>query len=190
MNIITSFMNTSDPRTIFAQNLFLSSISRFAEIRPIIIPGQPRPRFNEMLANARMGSSWEWFGWINSDCQLLLSPFVILERFEKSEKADVIGLKRIEIGSGEHCGGVDGYFIKKEFYDKHLAEGPSLWVGATHIDWWVTRAAQKFGNYVEGYFLAHLSHERTKASAGTNEIGQENLRAYNEWADANWISKC
>lgn len=187
MNIITAFLNTGDPRVVCAQNLFLSSISRFPEIRPIIVPGQPRTRFNEMLATARMGSSWEWFGWINSDCQLLLSPANIsLE----NKSLDVIGLRRIEIGSGEKCGGVDGYLIKKSFYDKHLAEGPNLWVGATHIDWWVSRATQKFGKYGEGFFLAHIPHEKTKASAGIDEIGQENLRAYNEWADKNGISKC
>lgn len=187
MNIITSFMNMGDPRVVLAQNLFLSSVSRFSEIRPIIIPGQPRPRFNEMLATARMGSSWEWFGWINSDCQLLLNPAIILPQ---NKSLDVIGLRRIELGTGDKCGGVDGYFIKKEFYDKHLADGPSLWVGATHIDWWITRASQKFGKYAEGFFLAHISHEKTKASAGVDEVGQENLRAYNEWADRNGISKC
>jgi len=187
MNIITAFMNMGDSRVACAQSLFLSSISRFPEIRPIIIPGQPRPRFNEMLATARIGGSWEWFGWINSDCQLLLSPANIsLE----NRSLDVIGLRRLEIGSGEKCGGVDGYLIKKSFYDKHLAEGPNLWVGATHIDWWVSRAAQKFGKYAEGFFLAHIPHEKTKASAGTDEIGQENLRAYNDWADKNGISKC
>lgn len=187
MNIITAFMNMGDSRTILAQNLFLSSISRFQEIRPIIIPGQPRPRFNEMLAIARMGGSWEWFGWINSDCQLLISAAnIVLE----NKSLDVIGLRRVEIGTGDKCGGVDGYFIKKEFYDKHLAEGPNLWVGATHIDWWLTRAAQKFGKYAEGFFLAHIPHEKSKASAGVDEIGQENLRAYNEWADRNGASKC
>ena len=186
MNIITAFMNMGDPRVACAQSLFLSSISRFPEIRPIIIPGQPRPRFNEMLETARMGSSWEWFGWINSDCQLLLSPANI--SFE-NKSLDVIGLRRLEIGSGEKCGGVDGYLIKKSFYDKHLVEGPNLWVGATHIDWWVSRAAQKFGKYAEVFFLAHIPHEKTKASAGTDEIGQENLKAYNDWADKNGISK-
>ena len=187
MNIITAFMNMGDQRTILAQNLFLSSISRFPEIKPIIIPGQPRPRFNEMLATARMGGSWEWFGWVNSDCQLLLSATnIVIE----NKSLDVIGLRRVEIGTGDKCGGVDGYFIKKEFYDRHLAEGPNLWVGATHIDWWVTRAAQKFGKYAEGFFLAHIPHERTKASAGIDEIGQENLIAYNDWADKNGISKC
>jgi hypothetical protein len=187
MNIITAFLNNGDSRIVLAQNLFLSSISRFPEIRPIIIPGHPRPRFNEMLATARMGGSWEWFGWINSDCELLLSPANIVT---KNKSLDVVGLKRIEIGTGEKCGGVDGYLIKKSFYDNYLADGPNMWVGATHIDWWASRAAQKFGKYAEGFFLAHIPHERTKASAGIDDIGQENLRAYNEWADRNGISKC
>ena len=187
MNIITAFMNMGDPRVVLAQNLFLSSVSRFPEIKPIIVPGQPRPRFNEMLATARTGGSWEWLGWINSDCELLLNPAIILPQ---NKSLDVIGLRRIEIGVGDKCGGVDGYFIKKKFYDKHLAEGPNLWVGATHIDWWVTRASQKFGKYAEGFFLAHIPHERTKASEGIDEIGQENLRGYNDWADKNGISKC
>jgi hypothetical protein len=187
INIITAFLNAGDVRVNFAQSLFLSSISRFPEIRPIIIPGHPRPRFNEMLATARLGGVGDYFGWINSDCQLLLSPRVII--FENQE-LDVIGLRRIEIATGEKCGGVDGYLVKKDFYDKHLANGPSLWVGATHIDWWVTRAAQKAGKYGEGFFLAHIPHEKTNASAGIDEIGQENIRAYNDWADKNGISKC
>ena len=180
-------MNTEDSRLILAQNLFLSSISRFPEIRPIIISGHPRPKFNEMLATARMGGSWEWFGWINSDCQLLLNPTNIVV---ENKSLDVIGLRRIEIGAGDKCGGVDGYFIKKEFYDRHLADGPNLWVGASHIDWWVTRATQKFGKYAEGFFLAHIPHERTKASEGVDEMGQENIRAYNQWADMHGASKC
>lgn len=187
MNIITAFINTGDHRVNLAQTLFLSSISRFQDIRPIVIPGNPRPRFNEMLATARLGGLSDWFGWINSDCQLLIPPGII---FSNHQNYDVIGLRRLEIGSGEKCGGVDGYFIKKDFYDKHLAEGPNMWVGATHIDWWVTRAAQKFGKYAEGFFLAHIPHERTRASSGTDEIGEENLRAYNDWADKNGVSKC
>ena len=184
INIVTTFITTEEPRIVVAQNLCLSSISRFDNIKLIPFQEKPRPRFNDMLAMARAGGQNEYFGWINSDCQLLLNPQIIINQ---NTLLDVIGLKRIEIGTGQKCGGVDGYLIKKAFYDKHLCDGPKMWIGASHIDWWISRAAQRFGNYQEGVFLAHVPHERTKISIG--ELGAENIQAFNEWADAKGVSK-
>jgi len=182
MNIITAIQNSDNPRIVLAQRLCLASLSRF-ELNIIMISGEPRPLFNKMLEQA--SKTGEWFGWINSDCQLLVPPHSII-----TNEYDVIGLRRIEIGIGEKCGGVDGYFIKKSFWEILSKDAPDMYVGATHIDWWITRAAQKFGKYTEGFYLAHIPHQRTQASCGSDNIGQSNIQKYNEWADRNGVSKC
>ena len=182
MNIITAIQDSNDSRIVLAQRLCLASLSRF-ELNIITIPGNPRPLFNKMLEQA--SKSGEWFGWVNSDCQLLLSPDHII-----ANKYDVIGLRRIEIGTGEKCGGVDGYFIKKSFWDLLAKDAPDMYVGGTHIDWWITRATQKFGKYTEGFYLAHIPHQRTEASCGIDNYGKWNLQKYNEWSDRNRVSKC
>ena len=182
MNVITAIQDSNNPRIILAQRLCLASLSRF-ELKIITIPGDSRPLFNKMLEQA--SKDGEWFGWVNSDCQLLIPPHTII-----SNNYDVIGLRRIEIGSGEKCGGVDGYFIKKTFWDKLSKDAPDMYVGGTHIDWWITRATQKFGTYTEGFYLAHIPHQRTQASCGEDYYGKWNLEKYNEWADRNGVSKC
>jgi len=191
MKIISAYLNHPGERAEIAQGLFLSAISRFPEVTLMLIPGEPRPRFDEMLLMARKAECTgnigkDWFGWINSDCQLLLPPNLLIIQYP----CDVIGLRRIELGGGEKCGGVDGYLIKKDFYDRHLSDSPKMWVGGSHIDWWITRAAQKFGRYAELFCLAHIPHERSQTSIGSDSFGSENIQNFNEWADRVGVSKC
>lgn len=184
MKFIVAFPDGDDQRIVYSEELCRSSIKRFPEIELLEVRGSPRPFFNQMLAEASKGDG-EWFGWINGDCQLLTKP----SQIDLSE-VDVYGLRRIELGIGEQCGGVDGYIIRKSFWESTLSKDmPNLHVGATHVDWWITRATQKFGRYAEGFWLAHVPHEKTQASCGTDECGLHNLREYEAWADRNEVSK-
>ena len=184
MRIVAAFQD-GDERVNYAKALCQSSIKRFYGIELVEIPGTPRPFFNDMLQKASEGDG-DYFGWINGDCQLLINPISLI-----GMQADVFGMRRIELGTGEKCGGVDGYIIKKSFWNDVLSKDqPRMYVGGTHVDWWITRATQKFGKYDEGFYLAHIPHERTAASIGTDDYGKNNLDQYNAWADRNGISKC
>lgn len=184
MRIVVAFPLSEEHRIKYSAELCRSAIKRFEEIELHEVCGTPRPFFNKMLEEASQGEG-EWFGWINGDCQLLTSPSEI----DLSE-VDVYGLRRIELGVGEQCGGVDGYLIRKEFWKTFLSQdAPELYVGATHIDWWITRATQKYGRYAEGFWLAHIPHEKTDASSGVDEIGKHNLREYKSWANRHKISR-
>lgn len=185
MNIVAAFPKTEDYR--INESLFLckSSILRFNDLKLIEVSGTPRPFLGEMLQMCYTKSKAEkkeWFGWINGDCQLLYSPFSLI----KTKQFDVYGLKRLEMGVGEKCHGVDGYIIKCTFWENYLSKDiPKMYVGGTHVDWWLTRATQKYGVYEESYLLSHLPHERTLTSLGVDECGLNNLKEYNNWAQRN-----
>jgi len=182
MNIIVAFPTTNDYRTNYSKDLCCSSIKRFPNINLHEVPGTPRPFFNEMLSLASKTDN-EWFGWINGDCQLLVGVEHLI-----SPDLDVFGLKRLELNSGERCAGVDGYLIRRDFWNNVLsADQPKMYVGGTHIDWWITRAAQKFGRYKEGFFLAHIPHQRSSTSHGHSLEGQHNINEFNEWAKRNKV---
>lgn len=184
MRIITAIQKTDDFRTSVAAKLCLSSLARFTDLEIVKVPGTPRPFFNEMLIEASKGEG-DFFGWINGDCQLLIHPKAIKPEY------DVFGLRRIELGTGEKCGGVDGYIIKKSFWEGVLSKDmPKMYVGGTHIDWWITRATQKYGKYHEGFFLAHVPHPKSETSNGTSPEGKHNLLEYEKWAERNGVSKC
>lgn len=183
MNIIVAFPVSEDDRINYSIDLCRSSLKRFSEVDIIEIPGTPRPFFNEMLETSSRGEG-EWFGWVNGDCQLLIGPNRLIDN-----NYDVIGLRRLEIDSGDKCDGVDGYLIRKPFWLEILSkDSPKMYVGGSHIDWWVTRATQKYGRYREGCYLAHISHERTQTSVGTDELGNNNITQYTQWAVRNNIS--
>jgi hypothetical protein len=186
MKLIVAFPKSDDPRINEAMNLCWTSVTRFPGIELIEISGTPRPLYNEMLQisyDKAVKDGSKWFGWINGDCQLLRDL-----SFVNDLDVDVYGLQRLEIGIGEQCTGVDGYIIKCEFWKNILSKDiPQLYVGGTHIDWWITRAAMKFGKYDEGYLLAHIPHERTETSMGVDELGLQNLREYEAWAIRNDI---
>jgi hypothetical protein len=186
MKLIVAFPKSEDQRINEAMHLCRTSVERFQDVELIEISGTPRPLFNEMLQtsyNKAIEEGSDWFGWINGDCQLLRDL-----KFAQELDVDVYGLQRIEIGIGEQCTGVDGYIIKCEFWKNVLSKDiPQLYVGGTHIDWWISRAAMKFGKYDEGYLLAHIPHERTETSIGVDEFGLQNLKEYEAWAIRNDI---
>jgi hypothetical protein len=171
-----SAIRPADARECLAQALCLASLERCGVV-PVVAPAVPRPKFGDMLRAARSQAD-DWFAWINSDCQLLLP----LENTDL-DSFDVLGMRRVEIGSGNICVGVDGYLVRASFWDDMLSQDvPDMWIGATHIDWWLTNAAKKHGRYGEAVCLAHFSHDRSAASEGTDEFGLHNIAAYEAWA--------
>jgi hypothetical protein len=181
---VVAVMPSGDARLRLAQSLCLASLRR-CHVQVIETPGTPRPLFGDLLRLARSAGG-EWFAWINSDCQLLL-PFSAMD----CSAIDVLGMRRVEVGPGTICGGVDGYLIRSSFWDDVLSRDvPELWTGGTHVDWWLTRAAQKYGRYAETMCLAHLPHDRTLTSQGIDDAGRENIANYEAWADRHGVSKC
>jgi hypothetical protein len=184
MRIVVSFPPSGEHRIRYAAGLCESSIKRFDELELHEVSPPQKPFFGQLLTEASKGSG-EWFGWINGDCQLLTKPSEI-----DLSDVDVYGLRRIELGTGEQCGGVDGYLIRKEFWESTLSKDiPELYVGATHVDWWLTRATQKYGRYKEGFWLAHIPHEKTESSIGNDEFGKNNLREFKSWANRHKVSR-
>jgi hypothetical protein len=182
--VVVAVMPPGDARLQLAQLLCMASLERCC-LEVIEVPGDPRPRFGDLLRAARTHAE-EWLAWINSDCQLLL-PLSAMD----CSAIDVLGMRRVEVGPGTICGGVDGYLIRSTFWDAVLSRDvPELWTGGTHVDWWLTRAAQKYGRYAESVCLAHLPHDRTLTSQGIDESGRENIANYEAWADRHGVSKC
>lgn len=181
---VVALMHDGDGRLKLAQSLALASLSR-CDMHVVAVPGTPRPRFGDMLRAARAVAG-DWFAWVNSDCQLLVPPHCC-----DHEQLDVVGMRRVEIGPGTICGGVDGYLIRSSFWDTVLSlDVPDLWTGGTHVDWWLSRAAQHYGRYGECVCLAHIPHERTATSEGTDDAGRENIAAFEAWADRHGVPKC
>jgi len=77
--------------------------------------------------------------WINSDCEIVKN---IEEAFQKGA---CTGFHRTEIPSKKYCAGMDMFAIHKSLWDDLLKDMPDMYVGATHIDWWLARYFQKIG---------------------------------------------
>lgn len=181
---VVALMPSGDARLMLAQSLCLASLDR-CHMDAVRVAGTPRPRFGDMLRTAR-NRAGEWFAWVNSDCQILVPPLAM-----DCSSIDVLGMRRVEVGTGDICGGVDGYLIRTTFWDEVLSlDVPELWTGGTHVDWWVTRATQRYGRYGESVCLAHLPHERSATSQGIDDAGRENIANYEAWADRHGVSKC
>jgi hypothetical protein len=188
MNIVIAFPQTEDTRINESIFLCRSSINRFSNLSLLEVSGTPRPFLGEMLTlcyDKAKQNNQAWFGWINGDCQLLYNP----EQLIANNQFDVYGLKRLEMYIGEKCQGVDGYIISCHFWENVLSKDiPKMYVGGTHVDWWLTRATQKYGIYKESYLLSHLPHDRTLTSLGVDTFGVNNLTEYNDWAVRNSIN--
>lgn len=153
---------------------------------PVIFDGEMRrPFLGDMLALTRKIAAEagdDGFGWINSDC-------VPDGLFFNAQPTGVIGFHRRESADGTKCMGVDGYIFEAAAWDRYYAPDiPQMYVGATHVDWWITRLAQKHGIYSALTALRHESHTRTAASQGADYYGQHNLRAFHAWAQRNGVS--
>jgi hypothetical protein len=180
MKVVTAWLNNNDARTQLAQRRMLRSVLD-RELDPLIVNGTPRPLLNEMLTLARsLSPARGWFIWLNSDCEIADLPRPLPDK--------VIGLHRVESDGSGICPGVDGYIMPCEIWDKHYAPDlPQMYVGGTHVDWWLTRLAQARGCYQAVVALKHISHARTQASAGIDAYGQHNLDQFHAWANRNGI---
>jgi len=152
-------------------------------LEPLQYPAGPgMVKFADVLGFARRQSGGESFVWCNSDVTLTRDPFGL------EDGRTVRGFHRREVPSGDVCGGVDMYLIPNSFWDEILSKDlPDLWCGATHVDWWLTRAAVLAGRYTSHFgYIDHVSHPESGASkAGANSYYRHNVGEYNKWARRN-----
>jgi len=150
---------------------------------PLVFPAGPdMVKFADVLGFARERARGSSFVWCNSDVTLTEDPFAL------DDGRTVRGFHRREMPSGEFCGGLDMYLIPNFVWDDVLAKDiPDLWCGATHIDWWLTRASVLAGHYTSHFgFIDHVSHPESPASKSRdNPIYRHNIREYNKWARRN-----
>lgn len=149
-------------------------------LEPLLFPAGPAMvKFRDILRFARERSSGGSFVWCNSDLTLRADPYAY------DDGRTVHGFHRREVPSGEFCGGVDMYLVPHAVWDEVYARDlPDLWCGATHVDWWLTKAAELAGCY-EAHFgcIDHVSHAESGASKGrANPFYRHNVREYNRWA--------
>ena len=151
---------------------------------PVLYPAGPEMvKFVDILRLARERAISGHFVWCNSDVTLVRNPYEVLAGSDDGET--VHGFHRTEVPSGEICGGVDMYLIPCRAWDEWLGVNPpDLWCGATHIDWWLTRAAALKGNYKSHFGqIGHLTHPVSPASKERqNSFYLHNIREYNRWA--------
>jgi hypothetical protein len=140
--------------------------------------------FGSVLLMARQNTLGKAFVWCNSDVVLTKNPFDV------PNPEQVYGFHRREIPSGEIRGGVDMYYIPVRWWDEYLSKDiPRVYLGASYVDWWISRAMQKAGAYenLVGY-IDHLTHPRSEAACSdANPFYQRNFRAYNSWAKRNGL---
>lgn len=182
MKVVIAWLNNNDARCQLAQRRMLRSVLDRG-LDPVIVNGTPRPLFSDMLRTARaLSPAGGHFMWLNSDCE------IDRNEFPEPHESRVIGLHRVESADCSVCGGVDGYIIPCDVWDRYYApDTPEMFVGGTHIDWWVTRWAQKICRYDRRVCLRHISHAKSDASAGLDSYGQHNLREFHEWAARNGV---
>lgn len=168
-----------NPRLEKAQELLRKSVLEL-ELEPTLFPAGPQlVKFRKVLDFAAEHSPGDSFVWCNSDVILRKNPY------DLEDASTIRGFHRREIPGGEHCGGVDMYLIPKSAWTNFLRPAmPDLWCGASHIDWWLTRAAALAGKYTPHYgYIDHPSHEESGASKSrNNKFFRHNVKAYNSWA--------
>ena len=167
-----------------AQEKLLDSVKALG-LEPVLYPAGPEMvKFVDILRFARKHATGGSFLWCNSDVTLVRNPYEVLQ---ENDGKTIHGFHRTEVPSGEICGGVDMYLIPCKAWDECLGlNPPDLWCGATHIDWWLTRAAALKGRYQSHFgFINHLSHPESGASKGGNAFYLHNIREYNRWARLN-----
>jgi len=148
----------------------------------------PAGRRLELLGNvltaARRRCEGAAFVWCNSDVILTKDPFDV------PDPAKVYGFFRREMPSKEITRGVDMYYIPVKWWDRCLSKDiPALYLGASYVDWWISRAMQGAGAYenLTGY-IDHMTHPQSAAAGSdANPYYQKNFRAYNRWAGRNGL---
>lgn len=162
-----------------AQRRLERSIASFG-LRPLpVLGGRRLSLLGPVLAHARRHCRGEGFVWCNSDVVLTRNPYEI------PDPNKVYGFFRREVPSGEFISGVDMYYVPVKWWDDYLSKDiPKLFVGASYVDWWISRAMEKAGAYgnLAGY-IDHVSHPRSDAATSdASPFYQHNFRAYNAWA--------
>jgi len=164
-----------------AQQTLLESVEAMGLEADLFHAGPAMVKFADILWQARRSATSDSFVWCNSDVILRKNPFEIEDRDK------VHGFHRTEVPSGEITFGVDMYLIPNKIWDEVLSKDiPDLWCGAATIDWWISRACQLQGIYINhiGY-IDHVTHERSQSSGGGNQYFKHNVREYNKWARRN-----
>lgn len=161
----------------------LESSVKTHNLRPLRIrAGRKLKPIGEVLKEARRDTQTGALIWVNSDV------LVTRDLTDVPDKNKVYGFHRREVPSGEVTRGVDGYYIPIRWWDDYLSKDiPTLYLGASYVDWWISRAMQKMGAYENliGY-LDHKTHPQSEAAGkDTNPYYQKNFRAYNAWAKRN-----
>lgn len=178
--------NPKSTRLEGAQARLEDSISSYG-LMPLRYPaGRDLIPIGDVLAEARRQTKGSAFVWCNSDVVLTKNPF------EVPDPQQVYGFYRREVPSSEICGGVDMYYIPVKWWDDYLSKDiPKLYLGASYVDWWISRAMQK----VEAYenlvgFIDHVTHPQSEAAGSdANPYYQKNFRAYNAWAKRNGLER-
>jgi hypothetical protein len=184
---LISFLWLVDPRSARlakAQVLLEKSIHAFGLEALRFRAGLNLVSFGDLLCEARLKANDCAFVWCNSDVVLTRNPFDV------PNPEQVYGFHRREIPSGEIRRGVDMYYIPLKWWDEYLSKDiPKLYLGASYVDWWISRAMQKFGAYdnLVGY-IDHETHPQSEsAGSDANPYYQKNFRAYNAWAKRNGL---
>jgi len=179
LTVVFVWLTEPSPRLAVAQEELEESIRAFGHV-PLRYPaGKKLVLFGDVLALGRSRCRDDAFVWCNSDVLLTRDPSDV------PDPSRVYGFHRREVPAGHHVRGVDMYRIPVAVWDGILSRDiPPLYLGASYVDWWISRAMQKAGNYdnLTGY-IDHRSHP--KSSAAANEVNpyyQANFRAYNAWA--------
>ncbi|HEY5706503.1 MAG TPA: hypothetical protein VIS96_13105 [Terrimicrobiaceae bacterium] len=165
-----------------AQQRLLESVEALGLEAALFPAGPEMIKLADILSYARRSSSGDSFVWCNSDVLLTQSPFTITDRTK------VHGFHRRELPSGDICGGTDMYLFPNAIWDNILSKDvPDLWCGATHVDWWLTRASSLLSDYESHIgFIDHVSHDESGASKiASDPHYRHNLREYNAWARRN-----
>jgi hypothetical protein len=186
-NDIVAFQWVEKPKSSrlhHAQNLLENSI-RHQGLQPFrFLAGPKLILISDLLKTARSHCIGNAFVWCNSDVVLTQNPFTV------PDPSRVYGFHRREIPSHEISLGVDMYFIPIKWWDEYLSKDiPKLYLGASYVDWWISRAMQKVGAYenLVGY-IDHVTHTQSEAAGSeANPYYQKNFRAYNAWAKRNGL---
>jgi hypothetical protein len=173
------------PRLVAAQIRLKRSLRQFNLTALPYSGGKKLVLLGDVLEAARRVCNDSAFFWCNTDVTVTRDPCDLLDC------GKVFGFRRREVPSGNIAGGVDAYYIPTFLWDRYLASDvPKLYVGASYVDWWISRAMEKAGLYENliGY-IDHESHPRSTASGSeADPYYQHNFRAYNAWARRNGLA--
>ena len=187
LQIYTAWINIPSERLKNAQIKFLKSCLYFQYVpvfyTDINIP-ENRPKFNELIRYGVETCQTDWLVWCNSDCEIVKD---IREEFEDGM---AIGFHRTEIPSEKHCNGIDMFAIHKDLWEDLLKDMPDMYVGGTHVDWWLARHFQNIEKLkLSCNCLYHESHGQTGAGDqySGDEISKHNIDNFIAWAKRNGI---